>query len=160
MENELIIDLKTLRPNQLGYVYRSIEKPAREMEKFLGASKFIIFDPVEVDITYREFKKKITIKSGFGKIFDTEIELLQPVEGESIYTEFLDEGKEGLHHISYNVENVSAYINAFKNQGIKVLQWGLLIKIIYVYLDTENIFNTIIEFTEELKRGKRKALNF
>jgi hypothetical protein len=29
-----------------------------------------------------------------------------------------------------------------------------------VYLDTENILNTIIEFTEELKRGSRKTLNF
>ncbi len=158
MNNEL--DLKTLRPNQLGYVYKDIEKPAQSMEKFLGASKFIIFDPIEISITHHGVKKKITMKSGFGRIFDTEIELLQPVEGDSIYTEFLDEGREGLHHISYNVENMSAYINEFKKQGIKVMQWGIIIKLVYVYLDTENIFNTIIEFTEELKRGDRKALNF
>jgi 4-hydroxyphenylpyruvate dioxygenase-like putative hemolysin len=130
------------------------------MEKFLGASKFIIFEPLEVDITYRGVKKKITMKSGFGRIFDTEIELLQPIEGDSIYTEFLNEGREGLHHISYKVDNISSYIEEFKKQGIKVLQWGLLIKVVYVYLDTEDIFNTIIEFTEELRRGGRKNLYF
>jgi hypothetical protein len=160
MDSEVQIDLKTLRPNQLGYVYKDIEKHAKIMESFLGASKFIIFDPLEIDLTVRGIKKKIIIKSGFGRIFDTEIELIQPVEGESIYTEFLDEDREGLHHVSYKVDNVSAYINEFKKSGIKVLQWGLLIKLIYVYLDTEKIFNTIIEFTEELKRGMRSKLNF
>jgi 4-hydroxyphenylpyruvate dioxygenase-like putative hemolysin len=155
-----VIDLKTLRPSQLGYVYKDIEEPAQKMERFLGASKFIIFEPVEVDITYRGVKKKIIMKSGFGKIFDTEIELLQPIEGDSIYTEFLNEGRGGLHHISYKVEDVSSYIEEFKKLGIKVLQWGLLIKLVYVYLDTEEFFDIIIEFTEELKRGGRKNLNF
>ncbi len=160
MDNESQIDIKTLRPNQLGYVYKDIEKHAKIMESFLGASKFVIFDPLELDVTVRGVKKKFTIKSGFGRIFDTEIELLQPVEGESIYTEFLEEGREGLHHVSYKVDNISAYIDEFKKTGIKVLQWGLLVKLVYVYLDTEKIFNTIIEFTEELKRGMRNTLSF
>jgi hypothetical protein len=160
MNDELHIDLKSLRPNQLGYVYKDIEKHAKIMESFPGASKFIIFDPLDVDINLRGVKKKITIKSGFGRIFDTEIELLQPIEGDSIYTEFLDEGREGIHHLSYKVENITTYIEMFKKRGIKVLQWGLLIKLVYVYLDTEKIFNTIIEFTEELKRGMRNNIFF
>ncbi|MFX1502360.1 MAG: VOC family protein, partial [Promethearchaeota archaeon] len=90
----------------------------------------------------------------------TEIELLQPIKGESIYTEFLESGREGLHHISYKVENISSYIDRFKKEGIQVLQWGIIIKLVYVYLDTEKLLGIIFEFTEELKRGMRKTLNF
>jgi hypothetical protein len=160
MNDKIKIDLTTLRPNQLGYVYNNIEKYARIMESFLGASKFIIFEPLEIDIVNRGIKKKITVKSGFGKIFDTEIELIQPIEGNSIYTEFLNSGREGLHHISYKVENISSYINKFKKEGVQVLQWGILIKLVYVYLNTEKILGVIFELTEELKRGMRKTLNF
>jgi hypothetical protein len=160
MNDEVKIDLTTLRPNQLGYVYNDIEKYARIMESFLGASKFVISEPLDIDIFIRGVKKKTTLKSGFGKIFDTEIELLQPIEGNSIYTEFLNSGREGLHHISYKVENISSYIDKFKKEGVQVLQWGILIKLVYVYLNTEKILGVIFELTEELKRGMRKMLNF
>ena len=156
MEKENEIDLKTLRPYQIGYVYKDVESQSKIMETCIGASKFTNFEPVYVDVNYRGIDKKIKMKSAFGQIFGTQIELLQPVEGESIYTEFLNGGKEGFHHIAYEVDDLSAYIEKFKEQGINVIQSGLLITQLYAYMDTEKILGIIIEFIEIKKRGKRK----
>lgn len=91
--NEINADLGNLKIYQLGYVYKDVEKQAKIMETNYGVSKFMVFDPVDVDVNYRGVDKVIKMRAAFGRIFDTEIELLQPVEGESIYTEFLDQGK-------------------------------------------------------------------
>ncbi|GAH96625.1 unnamed protein product, partial [marine sediment metagenome] len=39
---------------------------------------------------------------------------IQLIEGESIYKEFLDQGREGLHHISLFVEDIDSYIEYFE----------------------------------------------
>jgi methylmalonyl-CoA/ethylmalonyl-CoA epimerase len=155
MEKEEEIDLKTLRPYQLGYVYKDVERQSKIMEKCVGASKFVNFEPVYVDVNYRGTEKKIQMKSAFGQLFGTQIELLQPVEGESIYKEFLESGKEGFHHVAYQVDNLSAYIDKYREKGIDVIQSGLLITQLYAYMDTEKILGIIIEFIEIKKRGKR-----
>jgi methylmalonyl-CoA/ethylmalonyl-CoA epimerase len=156
MEKENEIDLKTLRPYQLGYVYKDVESRSKIMENCVGASKFVNFEPVYVNINYRGIDRKIKMKSAFGQIFGTQIELLQPVEGDSIYTEFLDGGKEGFHHIAYQIDNISAYIDKFKEQGINIIQSGLLVTQLYAYMDTEKILGIIIEFIEKGKRNSEK----
>ena len=154
--NEINVDLGNLKIFQLGYVYKDVEKQAKIMETNYGVSKFIVFDPVDVDVNYRGVDKVIKMRAAFGRIFDTEIELLQPVEGESIYTEFLDQGKEGFHHICYRVDDLQAVINEYKDKGVDVIQSGKVITVSYAYMDTEKDLGIIVEYTAEKKRGRRK----
>ncbi len=152
-------DLKLghLKIDQLGYVYKDIEKQAKIMENMFGVSKFVIFDPVDVKVNYRGVNKTIKMKAGFGTLYDdTQIELLQPVEGESMYNEFLDQGREGFHHILYIVDNLQAVINKYKEAGIIVIQSGKVMRSSYVYMDTEETLGIIVEFAKEGKRGRRK----
>ena len=148
--------LENLKIDQLGYVYKDIEKQAKVMEHLHGVSKIIVFDPVDVKVNYRGVDKTIRMRGGFGTIYDTQIEMLQPVEGESIYNEFLNQGKEGFHHICYTVDNLQAVINEYKEANIKVIQSGKLMTNSYAYIDTEETLGIIIEFAQEGKRGRRK----
>ena len=108
-----------LKVDQFGYVYKDVEKQAKLMETFFGVPKFTFIGPIELDTIYRGKATKFTVKSAFGRLFDnTELELIEIVDGESIHTEFLDQGREGLHHVSFNVNNLSNLIELFKNQGI------------------------------------------
>ena len=156
MANDINSDLGSLKIFQLGYVYRDVEKQAKVMESSYGVSNFIVFDPVDVDVNYRGVDKVIKMRAAFGRIFDTEIELLQPVEGESIYTEFLNQGREGLHHICYKVDDIQAILKKYKEKGVEVIQSGKLITLLYAYMDTEKDLGIIVEYTEEKKRRKRK----
>ncbi|MFX1393055.1 MAG: VOC family protein [Promethearchaeota archaeon] len=151
-------ELENLKIDQLGFVYKDVEKQAKIMEGFPGAKKFVIFQPIDVNVIYRGVEKTIKMKSAFGRVFDTELELLQPVEGYSIYNEFLDQGKEGFHHIGYKIENFDEIVNNYKSESIKILQSGKLVRLKYAYMDTEETMGTIIEFIQESIRKKRKKL--
>lgn len=152
------INLGKLELFQLGYVYKDVEKQAKIMESVYGMSKFVVFDPVDIQINYRGRNTEIRVKAAFGKLKDTEFELIQLVEGDSIYKEFLDLGREGFHHICYKVEDLQELINKYKSEWIGVLQSGKIITSSYAYMDTEKILDIIIEFAEEKKRGKRKKV--
>ena len=53
-----------------------------------------------------------------------QLELCQPVEGDSIYQDFLDEHGEGLHHVNFLVYNVDETAEILVKQGFSSLQSG------------------------------------
>lgn len=46
----------------------------------------------------------------FLPLGNTELELIQPLEGESPYTEFLSEHGEGVHHLAFVVDSIDAQL--------------------------------------------------
>ncbi len=157
MENEINFDFSTLKVDQLGFVYRDIRKQAKIMETFFGIPKFTILGPLEMEIIYHGKETKWSATGAFGQLFNnTEIELIQYESGESIHKEFLDEGKEGLHHIRCDVDDIKAVIEKFKEESIEVLQTGKLIGLTYAYMDTESILGFILEFSATKRGRKRK----
>lgn len=156
MENNLPVDLSNYKVEQLGFIYRDIKKQAQIMESFFGIPKFTVLGPLEMKIVYRGKETKWTAYGGFGRLFNNvEVELIQYESGESIHKEFLDEGREGLHHIRCDVEDLQAVINKFEEEGISVLQTGKIVGLKYAYMDTEDLLGTILEFSA-VKRGRRR----
>ncbi|MHA2398775.1 MAG: VOC family protein [Promethearchaeota archaeon] len=156
MEDKLLEDLNNFKVEQLGFVYKDIKKQAAIMETFFGIQKFNILGPIEMEITYRGKETKWTAYGGFGRLFnDVEVELIQFENGESIHKEFLDQGREGLHHVRYDVQDIQAVVKKFEEEGIGVLQTGKIVGLTYAYMDTEDILGIIIEFAAT-KRGRRR----
>ena len=153
---EFSIKYGNLKVDQFGYVFKDVEKQAKTMETFFGIPKFTILGPIELDTVYRGKSTKYTVKAAIGRLFDnTELELIQFIDGECIHKEFLDEGREGFHHVSFNVNNLTSLIDEFKTKGINVLQSGRLVGLKYVYMDTESLLGIILEFSEtKRKRSK------
>ena len=77
------------------------------------------------------------------------VELLQPVDGPSIYKEWLDEHGEGLHHIAVmrpTPEESEDARRHFDELGAGVLMEGRLGETIhFYYLDTEPLLKVIFE---------------
>lgn len=76
---------------------------------------------------------------------DTQLELMQPLTGYSIYDEFLDRHREGLHHIKLYYADVHKAAADFETRGYPVIQSGLFDEDQHYYLDTEKDFGYIIE---------------
>ena len=55
---------------------------------------------------------------------DLQLELIQPVSGESIYTEFLAVSPPGLHHVCFEVDDIDAACASAESAGHPVLQRG------------------------------------
>ncbi len=75
----------------------------------LGAKKWIRVPDVHFGpdtCTYRGRPADFVAHISFSYAGDTQLELIAPVTGESVYTEFLDRVGPGLHHICVEVDDV------------------------------------------------------
>ncbi|MFX0138145.1 MAG: VOC family protein [Candidatus Hodarchaeota archaeon] len=63
----------------------------------------------------------VYMPGAFAQYNATQLELIQLIEGDCIYKEFLDQGREGLNHILYLVNDLKAVINKYKEDGIEVI---------------------------------------
>jgi glyoxalase/bleomycin resistance protein/dioxygenase superfamily protein len=75
----------------------------------------------------------------------TQLELIQPVRGTNIYTEFLDRHGDGLHHVKEWVDDCQKALDEFKSRGIEVIQSGKYDGDEHDYLDTEAVFGFVYE---------------
>ncbi len=155
MEN-FKINFGNLKVDQLGFVFKEIEKQADLMQNILGLSKFIFTPPTTHPIQFRGKESQVTIQIAISRLGNTQIELIKWIDGECSYKEFLDQGKEGLHHIAVYVDDTDPYIEEFKKNGIGILQSGHVLNVRFTYLDTEEKIGCIVELLEQISRRKRK----
>jgi hypothetical protein len=83
------------------------------------------------------------------------IELIQALEGESIYQEFIEKRGYGLHHLGIVVQDADAEIAQAEGAGFAVIQdgsgYGLHGDGHYAYLDTEAQLGVIVELMQPPK---------
>lgn len=94
------------------------------------------------------------VKTAFFKTGETKIELLQSMTNDGVIKKFLDKKGEGLHHIAFEVENLTAEIERLKIEGFEVLnetpKQGADNKMI-CFLNPKNTNNILIELCQEKK---------
>jgi len=156
---EFKINFGNLKIDQLGFVFKDIEKQAEIMENIFGLSKFIFGDPRTKTVQYRGKQSEVTSQLAFSRIGSTQIELIKWIEGECTYKEFLDQGKEGLHHVAMYVKDSDSYIQELEQKGIFILQTGLTFNTRVTYFDSEKEFGIIVELLEKIRKRKRKRKN-
>jgi catechol 2,3-dioxygenase-like lactoylglutathione lyase family enzyme len=68
---------------------------------------------------------------------DLQLELIQPIAGESVHTEFLSRRGPGLHHVCFAVDDLAAACARAEAAGVPVLQTGSMMdgEIEFAYLD-------------------------
>lgn len=150
-----IIDFGKFKIHQLGYVFKDVKKQAKIMEEIYGI-KFNLSEAPNQKFMFRGREVETHLKMGFARTLDTQIELIQWISGDCSYKEFLEEGREGLHHIGVFVDDFNQYVQTFKDKGIEILQSGIMGSLNLVYMDTFASFGVIIELFEILKRKRKK----
>ncbi len=80
-------------------------------------------------------------------IGDMEVEIIQPVYGPTIYSRFLDERGEGLHHIKERVSDdaIDSVLDGYRKKGVGVTQSGHFFNDFHHYLDTESKLDFVYE---------------
>ena len=152
---EFMVDLGKLKVDQLGFVFKDIEKQAKIFETLLNVPKFAILPETTDIVKYRGKDVEVNTKLAISRQFSTQIELIQHINGDCIYKEFLDQGREGFHHISFFIENIEAYIEFFEKQGLEMIYYGSIGKQVYAYFDTEETLGMLLEVQETKKRRKK-----
>ena len=83
-----------------------------------------------------------------NKLGGIDIELVEPVEGDNIYRDFLREHGEGIHHVGfYKVDSLEAFVETtrtLEKTGFPCLM-SARGRTAFAYFDTTKVLNTILE---------------
>ncbi len=107
---------------------------------------------------YKVYGKKPNIidktRMRFVKIGPSfQLELVQPLEGEPIYKEFLKSKGEGFHHIAYTVDDLEGETAKLAKKGIPVITrvYRGSTGAGFAYFDIGKVGNVIIELIQQAK---------
>jgi len=153
-----IINLQNFKITQLGYLYRNIKDKARELETELEMPKFGFFENNGVPFKYRGNDTEIWTKIAISRGLNKQIELIQWIDGDCIFKEFINSGREGLHHFGIFVDDFQPIRVYFSKKGFEVVHEGIAGIYHVAYIDTFDSLGVYLEFQEpaKKKRSKRK----
>jgi catechol 2,3-dioxygenase-like lactoylglutathione lyase family enzyme len=140
-----------MRITQVAVVVRDLRKTMEAYHKTLGWGPWSVYEHKPPTLHHTILHGKPADYSMLGAEVHCDpidFEILQPLEGPSIYKEFLEQRGEGLHHVSMvnPTEDVDAALNNFKKDGVDVLMSGRLGESIrFYYMDTEPVLKMIAE---------------
>lgn len=112
----------------------------------IGPWQIYTFEPPALsDQTIHGRPEPYSMRLALAMMGDFQWELIQPLSGPNIYQEFLDEHGEGVHHVSFGVDDYDQAIAAMKEQDIGMLMGGSWNGATFGYLDTEKDLGVIVE---------------
>jgi catechol 2,3-dioxygenase-like lactoylglutathione lyase family enzyme len=81
---------------------------------------------------------------------DLQLELIEPVTGESVHTEFLADRGPGLHHVCFAVDDLAAACARAEAAGVPVLQTGSMMdgEIEFAYVDGSSAGAPYVELAQ------------
>lgn len=95
--------------DHLGVAVKSLDA-AVEFYKSLG-----------LQVNHTEEVPSQKVKVAFIKIGDTNIELLEPTSPDSPIAKYLEKNREGIHHVSYVVDDIQKTLNGLKAAGVPLI---------------------------------------
>jgi hypothetical protein len=153
-------------PVQIAWVTRELDATEKTLTGLLGAKKWIRLPGVQFgpdSCTYRGRPADFVADISLSYAGDMQLELIAPVSGDSIYTEFLQHAGPGLHHICIEADDVEAAVNDRLAYGAEVVQRGVMpggMEFVYVsatdagvpYIEIAHITPEIREFFDYIKQ--------
>jgi catechol 2,3-dioxygenase-like lactoylglutathione lyase family enzyme len=125
---------------QLAWVTEDLDATAALLSRGFGVGQWtrlpdIHFDPDHCTLHGRP--ADFVVHVALAYVGDLQLELIQPVRGESIYTEFLARSGPGLHHLCFEVDDLGAAREAAEAEGLEVVQAGSMMDgaMEFAYLD-------------------------
>jgi hypothetical protein len=145
LDNELISGVQ-----QVALVVRDLDATMAEYTERLGIGPWwvTLYGPPRLTgMRIRGAAIPYAMKLAIAWTGDTMWELIQPVDGPSIYEEFLTANGEGLHHVlvEHRGMDFDAAIAAFAARGCPPLMEGRFGEVRFAYLDTEGPLKTVLE---------------
>jgi len=143
---------------QIAIIVESLEEAVENYHKYFGIGDWHFYTygkPLVKEMSYHgkpaEYKMRVAL-SYFGPM---RIELIEMVEGETVYADFVREHGYGLHHLGVLVDDMEAATQQAEAAGVKVLMDGSGFGADgdghYAYLDTEKLIGADIELIERPK---------
>lgn len=128
--------------DHIGVVVKNIDKTIEFLSSTWGLGPWQVVEAVEhykdeMKIDELEVGEPFRLKLAFAKLGPTVVELLQPLDGKSVYSIFLETKGEGLHHIAFSVSNWDDVASELEEHGAKVIAGGFVEGKRWAYFNTK-----------------------
>jgi methylmalonyl-CoA/ethylmalonyl-CoA epimerase len=146
--------LPSLTIVQVAVVVHDLETYATHQSELLGNGPWRVYEFGPHMMVRYEYHGSPATGRTLVALNDThpQIEILQPLSGQSVHREWLDEHGEGLHHVGAIVESVDAVVATANEHHIDVLSsgegFGTDRSGKFAYLDTQAQLGMILEVIE------------
>jgi catechol 2,3-dioxygenase-like lactoylglutathione lyase family enzyme len=140
-----------MRITQVAVVVRDLRKTMEAYTRIMGWKPWSVYEHKPPILHHTMLHGKPENYSMIGAEVHCnpiDFEILQPMDGPSIYKEFLEEKSEGLHHVSVvnTAENIEEALATFKKNGVDISMEGRLGENIrFYYMDTEPVLKMVAE---------------
>lgn len=143
-------------PYHVGIAVRDIEKAMERFDELLGIAPWGRLD-AEVPAVYRGRDTVSGVRSAFARVGSMYVELVEPTVGDFPAKTFLQERGEGVYHVGYWTEDMSAAIARAEEAGLFV-DWAFpLGDPQVVYLDASTTLGTHVELVHPAMRAGIEA---
>ncbi len=107
-------------PDHIGVVVKDADKTAEFLSSVWGFGPWQLIDytPRKEDVIVGA---PFTLKIRFTKLRTTILELIQPIEGESVWAKALETHGEGIQHIAFSIRNWDEMVSKFQQQGAEMV---------------------------------------
>ncbi len=141
--------LELPRLEQVGYVVKDLQKSMEAMWDSFGIGPWSVYVyPASAlrEMTYMGKPGRFGMQVARCKGAVMEVELIQPLEGENIYSDFLKEHGDGIHHLGWLVvPDLAKTIKTMEKAGYRCMMTGRTYRARFAYFDTFAALGTMLE---------------
>src|SRR5271167_2787551 len=119
-------------PVQIAWVTHDLDATETALTGLLGVKKWVRLPDVHFapdTCSYHGEPADFVASISLSYLGDMQLELISPVSGQSVYSDFLRDSRPGLHHICTEVdspEQFDAAVAAAASHGASVVQQGVM----------------------------------
>jgi catechol 2,3-dioxygenase-like lactoylglutathione lyase family enzyme len=142
---------------QIGVVVKDLDKTIQLLTQVFGMGPFRTIDwppagRTDIEKFYYGQPGDFTARMAFTDLGSVELELIQPVSGQSIWADFLEQHGGGIHHIRFNVTDMEPVLEYLAGHGIQIAQMGSGLRpgTQWANFDTEGTIGFTIEVMKAL----------
>ncbi len=132
--------------SHVALVVKDIEKTAEYYTSTLGIGPLEAQEVALDGVIFHGRPVKTRFKVASARSGQVEIEMIQPVEGDSPYAEFLNSKGEGLHHLAFDVDDLDSIAAEWAKEGIKPFfsqEFPGVAK--FAYFNTDRLGGVVVE---------------
>jgi len=136
--------------DQIGIVVEDIDRAIEFYTSVFGFGPFAVREVELDDVIYRGRSCYCRQRNAFAQLGPIQIELIQPLEGESPHADFLMKNGEGLEHLRFQVDNLNDMLVELGRRGIEPIyrksfpHYGMA----FAYVDSDKVGGVLFELMQ------------
>ena len=136
-------------PSHLGYVTSDIERSIKNMQKYFGIDSFKRMIPNYFNKSYRGAPGDFKLQLAFARVGNIVYELIEVLKGRTVYGDFMKGHGEGIHHLGYEISDLSKWIESYKKMGMGPIMSGERVGLKWAHFDTHEMTIELLERSPE-----------